>query len=310
MDIFRSGNRSGKRAIWITGTVTLVCCGMLVIFPDIALYSARKGISLWLSDVLPALLPFFICANFLQNIGVIHFLKSGTFPFAMSVLSGYPMGAKIVGDLRRNDEISLKEAMRLVSFCSTSGPAFIIGAVGVGMLGSELLGVVIALSHYAGAIVNGALYTKRLGRDSCPQKRTAEPDRSGLQESFTDAILVSFRSLGIILAYIVLFMFITDMIQMSGLISMVERPEMRALLKGFFEMTVGCGAVAECSAATGSVKAVLCSAILSWGGLSVMGQTMSMLSGTGVPFRFLFMSKLSHGLFSAGIAFVIALFVL
>lgn len=66
----------------------------MVIFPTIALYSARKGISLWISNVLPALLPFFICANFLQNIGVIRLFKSGVFPFAMSVLSGYPMGAK------------------------------------------------------------------------------------------------------------------------------------------------------------------------------------------------------------------------
>ena len=52
----------------------------MVAFPSIALASARKGISLWLSNVLPALLPFFICANFLQNIGIIRMFRSGALP--------------------------------------------------------------------------------------------------------------------------------------------------------------------------------------------------------------------------------------
>ena len=68
-------------------------------------------------------------------------LGPGAFPFIMSVLSGYPMGAKVVGDLKRSGEITLREAKRLMSFCSTSGPAFMAGAVGAGMLGSASLEV-------------------------------------------------------------------------------------------------------------------------------------------------------------------------
>lgn len=144
-----------RKKIILAGVMTSACCVLMVVFPSIALCSARKGISLWLSNVLPALLPFFICANFLQDIGVIRIFRSGVFPFVMSVLSGYPMGAKIVGDLRRDGEISQREAMRLMSFCSTSGPAFMVGAVGAGMLGSGMLGGIIAAAHYAGAFLNG-----------------------------------------------------------------------------------------------------------------------------------------------------------
>ena len=146
-----------RKKIILAGVMTSACCVLMVVFPSIALCSARKGISLWLSNVLPALLPFFICANFLQDIGVIRIFRSGVFPFVMSVLSGYPMGAKIVGDLRRDGEISQREAMRLMSFCSTSGPAFMVGAVGAGMLGSGMLGGIIAAAHYAGAFLNGLL---------------------------------------------------------------------------------------------------------------------------------------------------------
>ena len=303
----------GKKRILIAGSVTMACCVLMVAFPSIALASARRGISLWASDVLPALLPFFICANFLQNIGIIRMLRSGAFPFAMSVLSGYPMGAKIVGDLRRGGEISLTEAKRLMSFCSTSGPAFMVGAVGAGMLGSGTLGGIIAAAHYIGALVNGILYTRLLGRESGGSPAPISDSKRGgrgMQESFTDAILMSFRSLAIVLAYIVLFMFLTDLFHMSGLFSMTDDQAVRALIKGFFEMTVGCEAVAEGISVTSSVKCVLCAFILSWGGLSVMGQSMSMLSGTGVTLGYLMVSKLTHGIFAAAAAFLITLFVL
>lgn len=306
MDIF---NIRQKR-ILVAGLITFTCCILMVAFPTIALYSARKGISLWLGNVLPALLPFFICANFLYNIGVIRFLKSGVFPFAMSVLSGYPMGAKIVGDLKRGGEISLNEARRLMSFCSTSGPAFMAGAVGAGMLGSGFLGGIIAVSHYVGAIMNGAVYTFIYGKSQYePELRTAAPGKS-IQEAFTEAILSAFKSLGIVLAYIVLFMFITDIFHMCGGFSLIQNPQLRALFKGFLEMTVGCGAVAELSGTGKCVKCVLCTAIMSWGGLSVMGQSMSMLSGTGISLRFLFVSKLTHCVFSALTALIICSFVL
>lgn len=301
MDIFKFN----KKRIIAAGIVTLFCCMLMVLFPTIAISSARKGISLWVGNVLPALLPFFICANFLQNIGVIKCLKSGAFPFAMSVLSGYPMGAKIIGDLVRSGEISSREGRRLISFCNTSGPAFMIGAIGAGMLGSGFLGGIIAAAHYIGAVANGVLYTCLLGKDEQIQQGEQLPYGGGMQESFTEAILSSFKSLGIILAYIVLFTFATDIIHMAGGFSLIESQEMRAVIKGFLEMTVGCGAVSECAWTSDMLKCILCTAIVSWGGLSVLGQSMSMLSGTGISLGYLFVSKLTHSFFSTVTAFII-----
>ena len=222
-----------RKKIILAGVMTSACCVLMVVFPSIALCSARKGISLWLSNVLPALLPFFICANFLQDIGVIWIFRSGVFPFVMSVLSGYPMGAKIVGDLRRDGEISQREAMRLMSFCSTSGPAFMVGAVGAGMLGSGMLGGIIAAAHYAGAFLNGLLYTRLLGRDDAPAGPLScgVSEAKGLQESFTDAILLSFRSLGIVLTAV--------MVITAALPTAAYGVELNARAGGFSEAIAG-----------------------------------------------------------------------
>lgn len=297
---------SEKKNLIAAALVTIFCCILMVVFPQATLESARKAINLWMTDVLPALLPFFICAGFLQNIGVMTYLKSGSFPFIMSVLSGYPMGAGIIGNMKRAGDISSDEAKRMLSYCSTSGPAFVIGAVGAGMLGSGSMGMIIAMAHYIGALINGIFHGGLFLRSGTDHKVNAAS--LSMQEALTESILMALRSMGIILAYIVIFMFVTDALTIGGVFASVERPWVKALIKGFIEMTVGCEAVSRCLAVSDGLKCILCSFIISWGGLSVIGQTMSMLSGTGISIGYVFMIKLTHGLFSAAVAFVITVF--
>lgn len=300
-----------RKSRYITAAfIASACCCFMVLFPEITLYSAQKGISLWVSSVLPALLPFFICANFLNYIGVTRLVKPSFFPFAMSVLSGYPMGAKIIGDMVREGNISQSEAKRMISFCSTSGPTFMIGAVGVGMFGSTAAGLLIAAAHYLGAIANGFVYSIFQKKERAMGKLTFRKNNKNLLELFTDAILSSFKSLAIILAYIVLFMFLTDLLYMSGILQWLPFPELRAIARGFFEMTVGCGALSECTGLSMTWKCILSAAVLSWGGLSILGQSLSMLSGSGIKLSYMALTKLTHCLFTAIIAMLLAPFML
>lgn len=288
------------------GLMASACCVFMVIFPQMAVFSAQKGISLWAGSVLPALLPFFICANFLNYMGAVKVIKPSLFPFVMSILSGYPMGAKIINDMRKDNTITKLEARRLISFCSTSGPTFMIGAVGVSMMGSATAGIVIAVSHYLGAIVNGIIYSHFLKGERSQKAAGAKNHGQNLLEVFTEAIISAFKSLAIILAYIVLFMFITDIMHMSGMFSIIDFPPLKAVTKGFFEMTVGCGALAECAGLSLSWKCILSTAVLSWGGLSIIGQSMSMLSGSGISLPYFLLTKATHCVLAAIIAFFLA----
>ncbi len=299
-----------KKNYILAGSAAAVFCICMVIFPQVAVYSAQKGISLWASNVLPALLPFFICANFLNYMGAVRIVRPSLFPFVMSVLSGYPMGAKIIGDMRKNNTISVPEAKRLISFCSTSGPTFMIGAVGVGMLGSVPAGIVMAASHYLAAIANGLLYSRFFPRAKAAKQSFSRQKNRELLDIFTEAILSAFKSLAIILAYIILFMFLTDLMHLGGIFSLINSPALRAAAKGFFEMTVGCGALSECANISLSIKCILSAMMLSWGGLSIIGQTMSMLAGSGIRLSYFILTKLTHSLFTGIFAFFLTACVL
>ena len=288
----------------------IVCCLIMVIFPEITATASKEAINLWLNSVVPVLLPFFIAANFLKNTGIVSRISPTIYPFAMGMLSGYPMGARIAGDYYLSGYLSREQLYQVLSYSMITGPAFLIGTVGHEFLGSHQLGIVLAVSHYAGALINRVFYGKAGEKTRRKENRfrTGAVRSQGYYEIFTDAILDSFRSVAVILAYIIIFMIAVDLIQFSGLLKLAPTAEASALLKGILEMTVGCNSLRMCQC-SGLVKLTLAAFIVTFGGLSVMGQSMSMLRGCGVSFRRLLLMKLTQALVSAIIAFSVGAFV-
>lgn len=284
--------------------LALAGCVVMVVCPAQSILSAQKGITLWANSIVPAMLPFFICINFIGGIGVLRVFPPGIFAFAMSVMSGYPMGPKIVGDMVRCGVVTHTKALWLLSFCTLSGPAFMTATVGVSMLGDMKWGAVIAASHYIAALANCIVFHIILRPQDELQSPEYEQIKKGSLDIFTDSILQAFRSVGIILAYIIIFTFITDFMEYAGLFGYIHSPELKSLIKGVFEMTVGCNAAASYAVSL-KTKVTLCSFFISFGGLSIIGQSMSMLAGTGIRLRHIFAIKLMHGVFAAVSAYLL-----
>lgn len=142
----------------------------VVLNPSLSLKSAKDGILIWLNILLPSLLPFFIISEILIGFGFVDFIGKllkplmkplfnvpgeGAFPLTMSMLSGYPVGAKLTSRLREKNLITKEEGNRLICFSSTSGPLFMLGAVSIGMLGDSSLIPLIIIPHYLSILVLG-----------------------------------------------------------------------------------------------------------------------------------------------------------
>lgn len=295
----------GKNKIVIGGAI--LCCLIMVVFPEVTATASKEAINLWLNSIVPTLLPFFIVANFLKKTGIVNKISPKVYPFAMALLSGYPMGARITGDYYRDGMIDREQMKWILSYSMVTGPAFLIGAVGVEFLGSHKLGLILAVSHYLSAMVNSVFYG--LGSAS---KKPLRGNKVVRDESYynilTDAIIDSFRSIAIVLAYIIMFMIATDLLQFSGLLNFAASPEMAALIKGFLEMTVGCNSLLVCSCSD-VMKTTLATFMVTFGGLSVAGQSMSMLKNCDIGFGQICKMKFTQGIISAIFAFTICSFV-
>ena len=145
----------------------LVC---MILQPAKYISQSLNGITAWAFNVLPSVLPFMFFTKILSSASAVESASRpfsvattrlfktpaiSAYTFLMAILSGYPVGSRMIADLYLQGKISRQAAFKMSSFCSTSGPMFIIGAVGVGMFQSAKIGYILFVSHILGAIANG-----------------------------------------------------------------------------------------------------------------------------------------------------------
>ena len=135
--------------------------------------SITRGFMLFANAVFPGLFPFLVLTKLLSAFNIIDkiatkfsritkkiFKVSGiaSFVFILSALCGYPMGAKMSQDLLNSNKITKEEAPYIFLLSSVSGPMFIVGAVGSGMLNSPACGLIIYASHIVAGIICSIIF--------------------------------------------------------------------------------------------------------------------------------------------------------
>lgn len=277
-----------------------------------------QGIRVWATCVLPSLFPFMIFSKLLTATGFPteiskHFSKPtkklfncpevSSYVFLMSILAGYPLGAKLTSELYENGKISRTEAHRICSFTSNSGPMFIVGTVGVGMLLSQKAAVLIYISHILGALVNGLLFRSYTPKE-IPQssQKIEKKNEFDLSKTMLDGV----NSILLVGGFITIFFVVTEVFSSLGFFKPIslllstlglEANVSNGLIFGFFEMTKGCLLVAS-STIPLAFKASICCFLISFGGLAISFQALAFLNKFKISKKFFFMQKTTQGIIS------------
>ncbi len=344
-------NKIDELSIFLLASLVSLFVIGIICYPKECYQAAVDGVNTWINIVLPALLPFFVGAELLIGLGVINLIGimlepiirplfkapgSAAFVFVMSMFSGYPVGVKLTCDLRNNKMCTRAEAQRMLAFCSTSGPLFIMGAVAVGMFGNPSAGVIIAVSHYLSAtalgILVGLLFSKGHYKKQIPlkgtcirsaiktmlDKRKLDPRPFGVL--WGDAVKDSVNALLIIGGFIIIFSVIIQLFHTTGILYFLSMPienffGKRALprgliqpvLSGFLEITLGSRQISELKTLPFVYAVCSLSLIIGWSGLSIHAQALSFISKTDLnPFLYM-LSKLFHGILGCLISYALCL---
>lgn len=117
---------------------------LLLRYPTVSLEYASTGLNLWLKKMVPTLLPFMILSGIMIRMELtesfvtllhpmLHKLygtsKNGSYTIIMGFLCGFPMGARIVGELYETGRLSREESSRLLYFCNNIGPIYFLSYV-------------------------------------------------------------------------------------------------------------------------------------------------------------------------------------
>ena len=280
---------------------------LLLLRPEAAAEAVRDGLSLCARTVIPSLFPFFVVVSLLLRLGLADCLQGvcGPFmgpmfhlrgvcalPLLTGLLGGYPSGAKTAADLYHQGRITRREAELLLGFCDNCGPAFLLGYVGSGILGSSRAGAYLYLVHVCAALITGmALCRLVRGRGPALLDCRLPAEAASLPQALTASAAGAVTSTLNICAFVVLFRVLAALAPAG-----IPGPAL-----GVLEMVTGTAALSPDR--TGFILAAV---ITGWGGLSVHCQALSTTAATGLSFRWHWAGKAVQAVIAGALALVLS----
>lgn len=277
---------------------------MLILHPEKYIKSVYNGMLLFAVNVLPALFPFFFLTKLLTSLSAVDsitkFMQKPvkkifklppqcSFIFFMSILSGYPVGAKLISEFYVKGGAGRKNLTRTAAVCSTSGPLFIMGTVGFTMFGSRAAGFMIYAAHILSVLLfalasglfvkdkdikdSGIIFSHDINRDNI------------LSESIYSSVMSIMAAGG----FISIFYMLIDMLAgsfaagfaeniLSKVFELLSLPPCLAkgFLNGIIEITRGCLDISNTSAPL-CFKLPFCAFLITFSGACIMMQSFAFL---------------------------------
>ncbi len=282
------------------------------------------GLKLWLFSVVPSLFPYFFITAILSSLKITGkatrmfsplmkrvFRLNGavSYVFFMSFISGYPVGAKLTAELYERGVISEVEATRASALCSTSSPMFMLGTVGSLMFNSPTFGLGLFICHFLAVLLVGVIFSFYKRKEKPTDFRmsfSANSVDNLLYESAYSSVISCLTVGGLI----TLFYLFTEVLlslnvltPVTSLLTPVLGGESRSngLVLGLFECTRGLKELSM--GGTGGLALPIACFICSFGGLSVIMQSIAFLKQAKIKTATFVSSKL----LSAVLAFILAL---
>lgn len=245
------------------------------------------------------------------------------FALLMGIISGYPVGSKIVSNLKTKGICTNEECERLLSFTNNSGPLFIIGTVGISIFSSNSIGIKLFFVHTISCLLVGFIFrwwkcnnkkfNIRLNRITNPSTDTLNLNNLGI--ILSSSIQNSIKLVLTIGGFVVLFSVIVSMLNSSKILNTcciflnpflyILKIPVRyspSIITGFIEVTNGINLAAIDSS---PLSVIICSFLLGFGGISVLLQVLSITSEAKISIKPYILGKFLQACFSAIIMYFI-----
>ena len=253
--------------------------------------------NIWLYNLVPSMLPFYVISDLLINYGLIDILaflfkkiinklfnvsENASFVIFFSMFTGFPSSAKYLKNLLDLNYISLEDANKIIRFTHFSNPLFIINVIGNTIIGNKKIGFLILISHYLSNFIIGFLYRKEQTQ-KITTKRVKNTKTFG--SILTTSFINSFDSLLIVLGSLITFKILTSII--------FHYLGFNFIISSLLEITQGLFALKNLTLNI-ELKALIAVAMISFGGFCIHTQVYSILSETKISYKNYFFSRILH----------------
>lgn len=270
----------------------------LVFFGKDCSDGALEGIFFCANELLPPLFPFMALSVFIAKRNVSFgkagkWFSSALFGFSeslapvilLSMIGGYPVGARGIKALRDSGAISEKEASLAANVLVGAGPGFLINFVGAELLGSRELGTALLVAQIISVILLGILnkiiFVKGNYNSDKETNRRSLPFSEALTEAVADASYGALEMCGMVVAF-------------SAVLKILEKP-FGVYSEVLLEVTNACDTLSK----SGRVIPIAFAA--GFGGLCVHFQIFTALRGIKLKKWLFFFFRIIQGLLTAAL---------
>ena len=293
-----------KSGALLTAVLAAACA--LLLFPAQAAQGARNGVDYSLNILVPSLYPFMVLSVFIVKSGLAAKLGAAlekptqalfrlpggaAASIVMSVVGGYPAGARSAAALAEAGLVTQAQAERMMCFCVNAGPSFVITAVGVGFLHSAQAGAVLFASQLVSFLVMGILSGIFSRGEPDPVGRQKKAPSSGTAQALIDSAADAAYSTLMMCCLVILFA-----AGMNLLRAAITVPLLSVVCSAALEVTGGCADLAR----TGAPLWAFALAI-GWSGACVHLQVLACLGGLKIRKTRFILCRLAQGLISAAV---------
>ena len=296
----------------------LLCGGGLLFYSKVVSAAMTQALNLCIQVLLPSLFPFFVLSSILISTGVVQRLSPlwekpfrrlfglpGIFgaSLLLGAAGGYPVGAKSIAMLYQQGFCSKDSAEKALCFCNNAGPAFLISAVGAGLLNNRAIGLRLYGIHVLSALILGIIADRNTGIVKCNSITSFSASKSKGISLFLRSVTDASASFMNVSAFVLIFAVISAILQQLPLLDALRLLPgggvlWYGILSGTLELTSGVSFLSQ-----GNLPAEILWPALSflcgWGGCSVQLQTISFLREAGLSCRKYLKCKLLQGILAA-----------
>ena len=259
----------------------LFVTGAFVLNPTLCINASKKGIMLWFNNIFPVLFQCIIVSNILLATNIVENKKKSApvFIFLCGVLCGFPIGSKLSCDFYKKGIINQKTAQLLCNCSNHFSLAYISGFVMANCINDKIYNpFIVYMFIYLPSVMLLVINLPKLMTNEIKTKKSAS--RFNLNMQIIDAGIISgFETLIKLCGYIVLISITVELIMIQ-----LNDTFAKYIIVGLIENTNGISRLIY-SNLSSSLKMILAVGFVSFGGISCILQTASIINDTDLSIK-------------------------
>lgn len=297
-----------KKNFNIALTLTSVCVSIYfaIHYSKVCSKGVTNGLTLCITTLVPSLFIFMVIASFI-SFGELSELIGKPFGYItnkifglpkicastiiLSLIGGYPVGARCTQSLYESNKINLYQAKKLSLIAVSSGPGFVINFVGCSLFNNKKAGIILFVSQLVGYFFV-ALLAGKLVKTKSEDATLESSKNSGFVETVEQACKATINMCAMVILFSAILSITNEIFKNSSLIS--------DILSAVLEITTACNQLYT------KYPLYVISALIGFGGICVHAQVFSALKEIKPNKPLFFLLRIIQGI-TAGVTTYILL---